>query len=97
MNTQAEALRASYTSLQDDIRRFEHAVREEIVQTGNITKRHNAPCGTISHVFYRSFVVFLEVILVQHPQLIVSSLHGSIEGSFALTGARVCFFGPQHI
>ena len=33
VNTQAEALRASYTSVQDDIRRFEHAVREEAVQT----------------------------------------------------------------
>ena len=31
VNTQAEALRASYTSVQDDIRRFEHAVREEAV------------------------------------------------------------------
>ena len=33
VNTQAEALRASYTSVQDDIRRFEHAVREDAVQT----------------------------------------------------------------
>ena len=33
VNTQAEALRTSYTSVQDDIRRLEHAVREDAVQS----------------------------------------------------------------
>ena len=68
VNTQAEALRASYTSVQDDIRRFEHAVREEAVQTVMGPAEVTGKCSESTAKDFCNGDELLLQLLEAHPQ-----------------------------